>query len=134
MADKDKHAKLVARGDQQRADIDFGELFAPTFFVPFVRLLAAMAFELGLDLCHFEVEQAFVQSPLGEDVYTYMQLPEGCGWLSGMVVKVKKRLYGLKQASRQWHAHLTRSFAIFRISAVVGGRVCFLVDGRRKKR
>ena len=65
-----------------------------------------MACELGLDLCHFDVEQAFVQSPLDEDVY--MQLPEGCGWLSGMKVKLNKTLYDLKQASRQWHAHVTR--------------------------
>ena len=60
-------ARLVARG----------ELFAPTVAVPCVRLLAAMACELGLDLCDFDVEQAFVLSPLTEDVC--MQLPEGCG-------------------------------------------------------
>ena len=62
-------ARLVARGDQQRANIHFGELFAPTVAVPCVRLLAAKECELSLDLCHFDVEQAFVQSPLGEDVY-----------------------------------------------------------------
>ena len=65
-----------------------------------------MVCALGPDLCHFNVGQAFVQSPLDEDVY--MQLPEGCGWLSGMLVKLNKSLYGLKQASRQWHAHLAR--------------------------
>ena len=36
-------ARLEARGDQQRAYIDFGELLEPTVGVPCVRLLAAMA-------------------------------------------------------------------------------------------
>ncbi|CAB1110490.1 unnamed protein product [Ectocarpus sp. CCAP 1310/34] len=69
-------------------------------------MLAALACELNLDLCHFDVEQAFVRSELEEDVY--MRLPQGCGALSGMIVKLGKSLYGLRQASRQWHAMLKR--------------------------
>ena len=60
---------------------------------------------LKRSLCHFDVNQAFVQSDLEEDVY--LRLPKGCGDLSGKVVRLNKRLYGLKQASRTWHAHLT---------------------------
>ena len=37
-----------------------------------------------------------------------MRLPQGCGRLSGKLVRLNKSLCGLKQASRQWHAHLTR--------------------------
>ena len=70
-----------------------------------MRLLSAIACELDLDVCHFDVEQAFVQSKLDEDVF--MRLPRGCGRLSGKVVRLNKSLYGLKQASRSWHAHLT---------------------------
>ena len=40
----------TARGDEQRANTDFGELFAPTAAVSSVRLLTAMACELDLDL------------------------------------------------------------------------------------
>ena len=56
-------------------------------------------------MCHFDVEQAFVQSKLDEDVF--LRLPRGCGRLSGKVVRLNKCLYGLKQASRSWHAYLT---------------------------
>ena len=69
------------------------------------RLLSAIACELDLDLCHFDVDQAFVQSDLDEDVF--LRLPKGCGELSGQVVRLNKSLYGLKQASRTWHTHLT---------------------------
>ena len=65
-----------------------------------------MACELDLDLRHFDIEQAFVQSDLEETVF--IRLPQGCGRLSGKIVRLNKSLYGLKQASRQWHAHLTR--------------------------
>ena len=70
-----------------------------------MRLLSVIACELDPDVCHFDVEQAFVQSKLDEDVF--LRLPRRCGRLSGKVVRLNKSLYGLKQASRSWHAHLT---------------------------
>ena len=70
-----------------------------------MRLLNAIARELGLDVCHFDVEQDFVQSKLDEDVF--LRLPRGCGRLFGKIVRLNKSLCGLKQASRSWHAHLT---------------------------
>ena len=66
--------------------------------------MASIACELDLDLCHFDAEQAFVQSDLKENVF--MRLPQGCGDLSGKVVRLNRSLYGLKQASRSWHGHL----------------------------
>ena len=70
-----------------------------------VRLLSAIACECDLDLCHFDVDQAFVQSRLDDSVF--LRLPKGCGKMSGKVVRLNKSLYGLKQASRTWHVHLT---------------------------
>ena len=61
-----------------------------------MRLLSAIACELDLDVCHFDVEQAFVQSKLDED--GFMCLPRGCGHLSCKIVRLNKILYGLKQA------------------------------------
>ena len=61
--------------------------------------MADIACELGLDLCYFDAEQAFVQSELSEDVY--MCLPKGWGSMSDKVIKLCRSLYGLKQASRQ---------------------------------
>ena len=120
---------MVARGEEQKANVDFGELFAPTVAVSSVRLLTAMACELDLDLRHFDIEQAFVQSDLENDVF--MRLPQGRGRLSERIVTLNKRLYGLKQASRQWHAHLTRCLLTFEIFAVSGRPMHFPVDGRR---
>ena len=57
-------SRLVARGFKQREGVDFGETFAPTVSSSCVRLLSAIACECDLDLCHFDVDQAFVQSDL----------------------------------------------------------------------
>ena len=70
-----------------------------------MRLLSAIACELDLDVCHFDVEQAFAQTKLDEGVF--MRLPRGCGRLSGKIMRPNKSVYGLKQASRSWHAHIT---------------------------
>ena len=69
-----------------------------------MRLLSAIACELDLNVRHFDVEQAFVQSKLDEDVF--LRLPKGCGSLFDTIVRLNKSLYGLKQALRTWHAHL----------------------------
>ena len=86
-------SRLVARGFKQREGVDFGETFAPTVSSSCVRFLSATACECDLDLCHFDVDQAFVQSDL-EDVF--LRLPKGCGDPSGKVVRLNKSLYGLK--------------------------------------
>ena len=100
-------ARLVARGFGQREGIDFFETFSLCQSVMSIRLLTALACELGLDLYHFDAEQAFVQSDLDEVVYIH--LPSGCGVLSGKVVRLGRTLYyGLEQASQTWHYHLVR--------------------------
>ena len=81
--------------------MDFADLYAPTVATSSVRLLAALAneYKYDLELCHFDVDQAFVRADLKEDVF--MRLPDRCGTLSGKIVKLHKSLYGLRQASRQ---------------------------------
>lgn len=59
---------------RQREGIDFGES-CPTFLSSsFERLLDAIASELDMDLLHFDVDQAFVQSHFDEDVL--LRLPK----------------------------------------------------------
>ena len=98
-------SRLVTRGFKRREGVDFSETFAPIVSSSCARLLSVIACERDLDLRHFDIDQAFVQSDLEEDVF--LRLPKGCGDLSGKIVRLNKRLYGLKQTSRTWHDHLT---------------------------
>ena len=62
-------SRLVARGFKQREGVDFSETFAPTVSSSCVRRLSAIACKCDLDLCHFDVDQAFVQSDVKEYVF-----------------------------------------------------------------
>ena len=55
-------SRLVARGFKQIEGVKFSETFAPTVSSSCVCLLSAIACECDLDLCRFDVDQAFVQS------------------------------------------------------------------------
>ena len=108
----------------QREYIDFGDLYAPTVASSSVRLLAALACELDLELCHFDIDQALVKADLAEDVY--MRFPEGCGSLSGKDVKRSKSPYGLRQASRQWYALLKKCLSTLGLRSAWPIRVFFV--------
>ena len=63
-------SRLVARGFKQREGVDFSETFAPTVSSSCVRLLSAIACECDLDRCHFDEDQAFVQSDLARRCFS----------------------------------------------------------------
>jgi len=63
----------------------------------------ALVAHFDLELHQMDVKTAFLNDDLYEDVY--MQQPEGFKpkGQEHLVCKLKKSIYGLKQASRQWY-------------------------------
>lgn len=57
-----------------------------------------------LHLCRIDAEQGFVQPKL-EAIVFIPPLPPDCHCLSGKVVRLRRSLFGLRQASRTWQAH-----------------------------
>ena len=97
-------AGLVAKGFRQKYGVDYLENFSPTANAASMPLLVALACKYNLELLHWDIEQAFVQSELDHEVF--MKLPPGCGTMSGKVGRLNKSLYGLKQASRTFYKRL----------------------------
>ena len=89
--------RLVAKGYAQKYGIDYDETFSPVVRFSSIRTLLAFAVQNGMLIHQMDVETAFLNGNLDEEIY--MDQPEGYG-IPGkehLVCKLKKSLYGLKQ-------------------------------------
>ena len=95
-------ARLVAKGFTQKDGIDYKETFLPVSKKDSLRIIMALVAHYNLELHQMDVKTAFLNGELEEEVY--MDQPEGFS-IGGkdMVCKLKRSIYGLKQASRQWY-------------------------------
>ena len=104
-----KHkARLVVLGNMSRPGVHFdpNELSAPTPAATSLRIMFAIAAQLGYHTRQIDIKTAFLNAPLREEVY--ITLPKGVnnsytpdGKIR--VFKLVKALYGLKQAPREWN-------------------------------
>jgi hypothetical protein len=97
-------ARLVAKGFSQVEGIDYNETFAPVIRYESVRLLLATAAEKSLEIHQMDVKTAFLNGALEEEIY--MKQPDGYDQVPGKVLKLKKSIYGLKQAPLVWNQNI----------------------------
>ena len=102
-----KHkTRLVAKGYVQRPGIDFTEVFAPVARLESVRVLLAVAAHEGWEVHHMDVKSTFLNGELQEEVYVAQPAGFVVEGAEHKVLKLKKALYGLRQAPRAWNAKL----------------------------
>ncbi|GJV95012.1 retrotransposon protein, putative, ty1-copia subclass [Tanacetum coccineum] len=96
-------AHLVAKGYTQTLGIDYEKTFSPVADSRAIRILIAIAAYYDYEIWQMNVKTAFLSGYLNEEVY--MEQPKGFvnpKYLN-RVCKLKRSIYGLKQASRQWN-------------------------------
>ena len=101
-------ARLVAKGFTQVYGIDYEETFAPVVQLKSIRTFLALAASEKQKVHQYDFKTAFLNSNLNETIY--MEQPDG---FSGpgkedLVCLLKKGLYGLKQANREWYGMLSK--------------------------
>ena len=91
-------AKLVAREFSQVYEIDYMNTFAPVIKLAALRILFAIAAVEDLEIHQMDIVTAFFIPDLKEEIY--MEQPEGFDTKEGLVCKLQKGLYGLKQSAK----------------------------------
>ncbi|KAI7961309.1 hypothetical protein MJO28_001798 [Puccinia striiformis f. sp. tritici] len=94
-------ARFVVQGFTQVLGVDCFATFAPTASLSSLRVLFALAEINGWEINTFDVSTAYLHSPIDEEIYVRPPV-ELCPELKGKVLKLKKALYGTKQAPRCW--------------------------------
>jgi hypothetical protein len=99
-----RKCRMVAHGCSQVKGIDFHETFAPTLRHESVRAILALAAENGWKIFQSDVDAAFLNAPIDEEVYVHM--PPGFKKYDEngepLVLLLKRSLYGLVQSPRNW--------------------------------
>ena len=101
--DLSHRARVVAKGFTQIFGLDYDETFSPVARFESLRLLLALAALEDWEIHQMDVKSAFLNGLLDEEIY--MEQPEGFVDPDhpDKVCLLKKAIYGLKQASRQWN-------------------------------
>ena len=96
-------ARLVAKGFTQKEGIDYNETFSPVSCKDSFRIIMALVAHYDLELHQMDVKTAFLNGDMNENVY--MSQPKGFVMeeKERMGCRLKKSIYGLEQASRQWY-------------------------------
>lgn len=96
-------ARLVAKGYTQQSGIDFHDTFSHTAKIVTIRCVLSVAVIHNWPLFQLDVTNTFLQGDLYEHIY--MTLPQGYKFKGeNQVCKLRKSLYRLRHASRQWNA------------------------------
>ena len=89
------------KGFDQKKCVDFKIIFALVVKMSSIRVVLGLAASLNLEIEQLDIKTTFLHGDLEEEIY--MEQPEGFSVKGKLVCKLKKSLYELKQASRQWY-------------------------------
>ncbi|CAI7893079.1 unnamed protein product, partial [Closterium sp. NIES-54] len=104
-------ARYVARGFSQREGVDFFHTFSPTPKMTTLRVLLHVAAQRDYELHSLDFSTAFLQGSLHEEIWLRRppgftgSFPPGTQW------SLRRLVYGLRQAPREWHDTLRTTLA-----------------------
>ncbi|CAI7763798.1 unnamed protein product, partial [Closterium sp. NIES-54] len=104
-------ARYVARGFSQRQGVDYFQTFSPTSKMTTLQVLLHVAAQRDYELLSVEFSTAFLQGSLHEEIWLRRppgftgSFPPGTQW------SLRRPVYGLRQAPREWHDTLRTTLA-----------------------
>ncbi|CAI7776472.1 unnamed protein product [Closterium sp. NIES-53] len=105
-------ARYVARGFSLRQGVDFFQNFSPTPKMTTLCVLLHVAAQRNYELHYLDFSTAFLQGSLHEENWL-RRLPGFSGsFPAGTEWSLRRPVYGLRQAPREWHDTLRTTFAV----------------------
>ncbi|CAI7924884.1 unnamed protein product [Closterium sp. NIES-53] len=96
-------ARYVARGFSQRQGVDYFQTFSPTPKMTTLRVLLHVAAQRDYELHSLDFSTAFLQGSLHEEIWL-LRPPSFTGTFpAGTQWSLRRPVYGLRQAPREWH-------------------------------
>ncbi|CAI7784123.1 unnamed protein product [Closterium sp. NIES-54] len=104
-------ARYVARGFSQREGVEFFQTFSPTPKMTTLRVLLHVAAHRDYELHSLDFSTAFLQGNLHEEIL--LRRPRGFtgSFPGGTQWSLRRPVYGLRQAPREWHDTLRTTLA-----------------------
>ncbi|CAI7932451.1 unnamed protein product [Closterium sp. NIES-54] len=105
-------ARYVEHGFSQRQGVDFFQTFSPTPKMTTLLVLLHVAAQRDYELHSLDFSTAFLQGSLHEEIW--LRRPPGFtgSFLAGTQWSLRRQVYGLRQAPREWHNTLRTTLAV----------------------
>ncbi|CAI7915153.1 unnamed protein product [Closterium sp. NIES-53] len=119
-------ARYVARGFSQRQGVDFFQTFSPTPKMTTLWVLLHVAAQRDYKLHSLDFSTAFLQGSLHEEIW--LRRPPGFieSFPAGTQWSLRRPVYGLRQAPREWHDTLRTTLAALGFAPATSDASLFL--------
>jgi hypothetical protein len=99
-------ALFVARGFSQVEGVGYDETFATVARYTLIRAVISVAAEMGWKIHQMDVKTTFLNGLIEEKVYIEQPLGFEVHGIESHVCRLKKALYGMKQAPKAWYSRI----------------------------
>jgi hypothetical protein len=96
----------VVKGYKQQHGRDYNETFAPVARMETIQVVLAITSQHNWKVHQMDVKSTFLNGVLKEEVYVQQPLGFETPRIEKKVYRLKKALYGLKKAPRDWYIHI----------------------------
>ncbi|CAI7855413.1 unnamed protein product [Closterium sp. NIES-53] len=104
-------ARYVARGFSHREGVDFFQTFSPTPKMTILRVLLLVVAQRDYELHSLDFSTAFLQGSLREEIWLCRPPGFTGSFAPGTQWSLRRPVYGLRQAPREWHDTLRTTLA-----------------------
>ncbi|CAI7882484.1 unnamed protein product [Closterium sp. NIES-54] len=119
-------ARYVARGFSQRQGVDYFHTFSPTPKMTTLWVSLHVAAQHDYDLHSLDFSIAFLQGSLHEEIWLCRPPRFTWSFPAGTLWSLRRLVYGLRQAPREWHDTLRTTLAALRFAPSTADPSLFL--------